>query len=451
MKTIIIGGNPAGLSAASAIRRKHPDWKIDVYEKGKYISYGACGIPYFVSKEVEKLDDLITLSKDAMEKKRKVPIHLFHEVISVDFSKKIVKIQNLQENRIFNSNYDFLVIATGGKARIPSDITEHPRLFKIHTLGDAERLRSFLEEENIESVVIIGAGYIGLEMLESYLAQGIKGENISVVGPRLVFHSESQEYVREEVEKHKIKVLLQKRVKTIESISDDRLKVILEDGEILESDLVQLSVGVVPATEMFKVTELKMLSNGAIVTDEFMRTNIPGVYAAGDCVASYHQLLKKHVYIPLAPAANKQGRIAGEHIAGKKADPFPGVIGTSIFKVLDLYCARTGLDPVQAKQLGSNNVQVTKIENNEIAHYYPSAKKMSILVVFDTKTHKLLGAEITAPSPLGAKKIDVFVTALAAKMRMEDIQKLDLAYAPPFAPVWDPILIVANVARKKLQ
>ncbi len=450
MKTIIIGGNPAGLSAASAIRRMHPEWQIDVYEKDQYISYGACGIPYYVAKEVKNLDDLITLSKEAMEKKRKVTIHLFHEVINVDFSKKTVKIHNLEENREFVEIYDYLVIATGGKAKTPYNLAEHPHVFRIHTLRDAERLRSFLEEKNIESVVIIGAGYIGLEMLESYLAQGIKGENITIIGPRLVFHSQSQEYIKEEIGKHKIK-FLQKRVKKIYSISDTRLKIILEDGEVLESDLIQLSVGVVPATEMFKETELEMLPNGAIITDEFMRTNIPEVYAAGDCIASYHQLLKKHVYIPLAPAANKQGRIAGEHIAGKKVDPFPGVVGTSIFKVLDLYCAKTGLDPVQAKKLVSNNVQTTKIENNEIAHYYPSVKKMSILVVFDVETHRLLGAEITAPSPLGAKKIDVFATALAAKMKMEDIQKLDLAYAPPFAPVWDPILIVANVARKKLQ
>jgi NADPH-dependent 2,4-dienoyl-CoA reductase/sulfur reductase-like enzyme len=191
-----------------------------------------------------------------------------------------------------------------------------------------------------------------------------------------------------------------------------------------------------------------MLPNGAVMTNEYMQTNIPNVYAAGDCASSYHKILKKNVYIPLAPAANKQGRIAGSYIAGKANIPFSGVVGTAIYKVLDLYCATTGITKEEAKQLGYD-AQVTTIESKEIAHYYPGAKKMSVLLVFDAESHLLLGAEITAPSTLGAKKIDVIATALAAKMRIEDIQKLDLSYAPPFAPVWDPILIAANVARKK--
>jgi NADPH-dependent 2,4-dienoyl-CoA reductase/sulfur reductase-like enzyme len=453
MRVIIIGGNPAGLSAASAIRRMHADWDINVYEKGQYISYGSCGIPYFVSDEVKSLDNLITLTKEALEQKRKIPIHLYHEVVSVEFEKKTVRVYDIHNKIEFEKEYDYLVIATGGKAEIPTDLlnqnlVNHPRIFKIHTLNHAKRLKSFLEGNKVKSVIIIGAGYIGLEMLESYIAQGVKGENITVIGPRLVFHSDSQDYIRKEVERHKVKIILQKRAKKIESISSNQLKVILEDGTSLESDLLQLSVGVVPVTEIFKETDLEMLPNGAIITDKFMRTNISNVYAAGDCVASYHRILKKNVYIPLAPAANKQGRIAGSHIAGKSVDSFPGVVGTSIFKVLDLYCARTGLNEIQARELGYD-VKTTRIENNEIAHYYPGVKKMSISLIFDPKSHVLLGAEITAPSPLGAKKIDVLATALNAGMRIEDIQSLDLAYAPPFAPVWDPILIAANVARRK--
>ncbi|MFX0182361.1 MAG: FAD-dependent oxidoreductase [Candidatus Hodarchaeota archaeon] len=453
MRVIIIGGNPAGLSAASAIRRMHADWEINVYEKGQYISYGSCGIPYFVSDDVKSLDNLITLTKETLEHKRKIPVHLFHEVISVEFEKKIIKVYDIHNKIEFEKEYDYLIITTGGKAKIPKDLfnqnlSNHPRIFKIHTLNHAKRLKNFLEGNQVKSVIIIGAGYIGLEMLESYIAQGIKGEDITIIGPRLVFHSENQDYIRKELEKHHVNVILQKRAKKIESISDTQLRVILEDGTSLESDILQLSVGVVPATEIFQETGLEMLSNGAIITDEFMRTNIPNVYAAGDCAASCHRILKKNVYIPLAPAANKQGRIAGSHIAGKLVDPFPGVVGTSIFKVLDLFCARTGLNEIQARELGYD-VRTTRIENNEIAHYYPGVKKMAISLIFDPNSHNLLGAEIIAPSPLGAKKIDVLATALHARMKIEDIQSLDLAYAPPFAPVWDPILIAANVARRK--
>ncbi|MHA2094003.1 MAG: FAD-dependent oxidoreductase, partial [Candidatus Hodarchaeales archaeon] len=317
-----------------------------------------------------------------------------------------------------------------------------------HNLSHAEELRTFLKTsaQKIQSVAIIGAGYIGLEMLEAYKAHGIK--DISIIGPRLIFKSQSHEYLHKELESHKIKTILGKKVRKLESLSRDRIKIQLDDHSSLETDLVQISIGVSPATEIFKDKGLKMLPNGAILTDEYMKTNIADVYAAGDCIASYHRVSKQHVYYPLAPAANKQGRLAGSRIAGKDVRPYPGIVGTSIFKVLDLHCARTGISLEHALELGYDAESIL-IENNEIAHYM-GTKKMSVLLVFDVKTHLLLGAEITAPNPLGAKKIDTLVTALYAEMRIEDIQALDLAYAPPFAPVWDPILIAANIASKKL-
>ena len=449
MNVVVIGGNPAGLSAASAIRRIHTDWRLDVYEKSQHISYGSCGIPYYVADEVKSLDNLKTLTKEEFEKIRNIPVHLFHEVIGVDFKKKTVQVKDIKNKNIFDKKYDYLVIATGGKAKdLPMVAIDHPNIFKIHTLDHAKRLKTFLEKNAVNSAVIIGAGYIGLEMLEAYEAQGVK--DVTIIGPRLVFTSKSQKYIKEELEKHGIKVILQKRVKTIERLSDGCLKVILENGQFLETDIIQISIGVVPATDIFQETGLDMLPNGAIITDEYMRTNIENVYAAGDCVATYHQILKKKVYLPLAPAANKQGRIAGSHIAGRKVDPFLGVVGTAIFKVFDLYCGITGLTEKYVNEFGLN-VQTIHIENNEIAHYYPGVKKMSILFRFDSKSHLFLGAEIVAPSTLGAKKIDVLATALAAKMKIDDIQKLDLSYAPPFAPVWDPILIAANVARRKCE
>ena len=445
MEIVIIGGNPAGLSAASAIRRLHPDWKIDVYEKGEYISYGACGIPYYVSDEIQDINSLITLTKEQMENKRKIPIHTNHELTDVDFSSKKVEIHG---NSKFKRTYDSLVIATGGNAKsFPEFNFEHSRIFYVHTLNHAKQLKTVIKnpKSNIKSVVVIGAGYIGLEMLEAYKAMNIG--DITIIGPRLVFRSKTQSYIREELTKYGINVIIGKRVKNLEYVSENQLKVNLDDDSSYTTDLLQISIGVSPATEVFKNKGLKMLSNGAIITNEFMQTNIPDVYAAGDCIASYHQILDKSVYIPLAPAANKQGRLAGSVIAGKKVDPYSGVVGTSIFKVFDLYCAKTGITLEEALRLGYEAESII-IDNNEIAHYMGS-KKMSVLLVFDTKSHKLLGAEITAPSTLGAKKIDTLSTALSSKMCIEDIQALDLAYAPPFSPVWDPILIAANVARRK--
>jgi len=380
-----------------------------------------------------------------MENKRKVPIHLHHEITDVDFSAKKVEIQG---ESTFKRSYDALVIATGGHATsFPELNLEHSRIFYVHTLNHAKQLKAFLQnpKSNIKSVVVIGAGYIGLEMLEAYKASNIT--DITIIGPRLVFRSKSQNYIQEELNKYGIKTIIGRRVKKLESLSEDKLKVILDDNSSFTTDLLQISIGVSPATEVFRNKGLKMLSNGAVITNEFMQTNIQDVYAAGDCIASYHQILDKNVYIPLAPAANKQGRLAGSVIAGKKVQPYPGVVGTSIFKVFDLYCAKTGISLEEALDLGYEAESII-IENNEKAHYMGS-KKMSVLLVFDSKSHRLLGAELTAPSTLGAKKIDTLAVALAAKMRIDDIQALDLSYAPPFSPVWDPILIAANIAIKK--
>ena len=451
MKLVVIGGNPAGLSSASAVRRAHPDWSIDVYEKGPYISYGSCGLPYYISGIVEDRDKLITITKETFLEKRNIPVHIFHEVLSVNFDAKIVKVKDSKTNEIFEKDYDHLVIATGGKPKIRSEIIlEHKHIFHVHTIEDADNVKNYLSGSGLKSGILLGAGYINLEMVEAYKSQGI--DDLTIIGPRLIFRTKSQDYIKKELEKNGIKVILGKYAKNLEAVSDKRLRVNFEDGDSLEADFIQISIGVVPNTDIFKSTKLKMM-NGAIIVDEYMKTNIENVFAAGDCSTVYHQILKRDVYFPLAPAANKQGRIAGNVIAGKTVDPFQGVVGTSVWKVFDLYCGKTGITETEAKELGYDPGSVF-IESNEIAHYYPNREnqfklKMTTYLLFDVNTHQLLGAEITAPSPLGGKKIDVLATALAAKMKIEDIQKLDLSYAPPFAPVWDPILIAANVARKK--
>ncbi|MHA2238677.1 MAG: FAD-dependent oxidoreductase, partial [Candidatus Hodarchaeales archaeon] len=437
MRIVVIGGNPAGLSAASAIRRLKKNWEINVYEKDKFISYGACGIPYYIADEIKKVDSLITLTQSQMQEKRNIPVHIYHEVIDVNFSEKNVTIKDVKNDVSFIRPYDKLVIATGGQEKPLKEFKDkHDRIYYIHTLNHAKKLKEFLKTSTneINNVTIIGAGYIGLEMLEAYKAHNIP--YITIIGPRLVFESDSQKYVYQELVNHGIQIKFGNRVREIKTLSEKELRIILDDSTEIDSDLLQISVGVNPATSLFREKGVDMLPNGAILTNEYMETNIPDVFAAGDCVASYHRILKKNVYVPLAPAANKQGRIAGSAIAGSKAIGFPGIVGTSIFKVLDLYCSRSGITISEAREIGYSPESIL-IENNEIAHYMGS-KKMTILLVFDIESRLLLGAEITAPSALGAKKIDVFATAIAFGMKIDDIQKLDLSYAPPFAPVWDP-------------
>ncbi|MHA1110198.1 MAG: FAD-dependent oxidoreductase [Promethearchaeota archaeon] len=451
MKLIVIGGNPAGLSAASAVRRAHPDWELIVYEMGEFVSYGSCGLPYYVSDIVESRDKLITLTPAILKEKRKIPVKLFHEVTSVDFANKSVKVMDLTNNKEFEDKYDFLMLAVGAKSKKME--LEHPNIFSMHTIPDADRIKSIVKEKKFSSGVLIGSGYIGLEMVEAYRELGV--QKLTLIGPRLIFTSESQDFILAELEKHNIRVITGQYVKGIEKIDENHIRVMLEN-ESIETEFVQVSIGVIPNTHFLEGTPLKM-EKGAIIVDEFMRTNMENVFAAGDCVTSFHNILKKNIYLPLAPAANKQGRIAGKMIAteGKNVDGFPGVVGTSLWKVFDLYCGKTGITKEQGEKMGLE-VATTFIKTNEIAHYYPNisgkfGEKMSVLLVYDVNSHNLLGGEITSPSQIGAKKIDVLATALAAGMKIEDIQNLDLGYQPAFSPVWDPILVAANVARKKLK
>ncbi len=368
MKLVVIGGNPAGLSAASAVRRIHNDWIIDVYEKGPYISYGSCGLPYYISGIVEDRDKLITITKEDFLEKRNIPVHLYQEVLSVNFDAKIVKVKDLKTNKTFEKNYDYLVIATGGKPKTRPEIDlEHNHIFHVHTIEDADKVKNTLIRSDFKSGILLGAGYINLEMLEAYKALGI--DDLTIVGPRLIFRTKSQDYIKKELEKNGIKIIFG-YAKNLEAVSDKRLRISFEDGKSLEADFVQIGIGVVPNTDIFKATKLKMM-NSAIIVDEYMRTNIENVFAAGDCSTVYHQILKRKVYFPLAPAANKQGRIAGNVIAGKQVDPFPGIVGTSVWKVFDLYCGKTGITETEAKELGYDSDSVL-IESNEIAHYYPN-------------------------------------------------------------------------------
>jgi NADPH-dependent 2,4-dienoyl-CoA reductase/sulfur reductase-like enzyme len=447
MKVRVIGGNPAGLSAASAVRKAHPDWDIIVYERSQFISYASCGIPYYIEEKVAKIDKLITITKDRFLTERNIPVLTQHEVVAVNFSKKEITVRNLISNEERIESYDKLMISTGAKPRVsPALQLSHPRIFYVRSMEHAIEIREFLQKNPIESVVIIGAGYIGLEMLESYLHFNIK--KIYLIGHSLPLSGKMKEKIRTEIESKGIAFKYGVRAEKLEAIDESHLRLTIDDGTSIETEMVQISSGVVPDTDLFINTELKC-DRGAIVVDKYQQTNIPDVYAAGDCVTAYHTILKSNAYIPLAPAANKQGRIAGTHLAGEHTEGFPGVVGTAIFKVLDLHIGITGINDEQAKKMGLN-VDSIMIENNEIAHYYPGVKKMAILLRFDVTSHLLLGAEIIAPTPLGAKKIDVLATALSANMTIEDIQKLDLAYAPPFAPVWDPILIAADIAKKKL-
>ncbi|MHA1371593.1 MAG: NAD(P)/FAD-dependent oxidoreductase, partial [Promethearchaeota archaeon] len=330
-KLIVIGGDAAGLSAASAARRFHKDWDIVVYEKGNYISYAACGIPYFVGDLVKNDSDLITITRKTFLEKRNIPVMMGMEVLSINAEQKTVKVRDVVKNVEFIDHWDYLVIATGASPRnLPIPGADLPNVFKVRGLDTGVALKQHIMKERPRSAAIIGGGNIALEMAEGFKNAGIEEITIIYRRPRLgwTFPENISEMISNELAKNGVRVILSRSVKKLEKHENNKIKLCLDpandDDPVV--DFVLIGIGVIPNTQFLKDAGLKLDKNGAIDVDEFMKTNIPGIWAAGDCANVNHVLLGKKVYFPLATIANKQGRYAGYDIAGHSI-PFPGTIG----------------------------------------------------------------------------------------------------------------------------
>jgi len=341
------------------------------------------------------------------------------------------------------------VIATGARAVKPNikgiDLNG---IFTIRFLEDGIAIKNFIRENSPKKALIIGAGYIGMEMAEALVSLGIDVTIVEVM-PNILgsMDDEINEVVEAELQKNGVKLL--KSTSVVEFVGDGFVrKAILNNGSSLDVDLVIVGAGIKPNSEIARDAGIEIGRSGAIAVNQRMETNIPGVFAAGDCAEAFHLVLGRPVYIPLGTTANKQGKVAGENAVGGNAI-FKGIVGTAVFKVFELEVARTGISEKQAKEEGIDYVS-TVIEHGSRAHYYPGGSKIRVKLIAERKTGRLLGAEMVGRDGV-AKRIDVFATALHARMSIDEIAGLDLSYAPPFAPVWDPILIAANDIEKKLK
>jgi NADPH-dependent 2,4-dienoyl-CoA reductase/sulfur reductase-like enzyme len=355
----------------------------------------------------------------------------------------------LKRNKEFEVGYDKLVIATGARAVKPNikgiDLNG---IFTIRFLEDGIAIKNFIRENSPKKALIIGAGYIGMEMAEALVSLGIDVTIVEVM-PNILgsMDDEINEVVEAELQKNGVKLL--KSTSVVEFVGDGFVrKAILNNGSSLDVDLVIVGAGIKPNSEIARDAGIEIGRSGAIAVNQRMETNIPGVFAAGDCAEAFHLVLGRPVYIPLGTTANKQGKVAGENAVGGNAI-FKGIVGTAVFKVFELEVARTGISEKQAKEEGIDYVS-TVIEHSSRAHYYPGGSKIRVKLIAERKTGRLLGAEMVGRDGV-AKRIDVFATALHARMSIGEIAGLDLSYAPPFAPVWDPILIAANDIEKKLK
>ena len=448
-KVVVIGGTAAGLSAASKAKRLKPDLDIKVFEKSGYISYGACGLPYYVGDMIEDPEDLVSLTVDQITNKRNIPTMIHREVTVIDRDQKQVTVKDLDTDQIEVYPYDKLVIATGAqpiKPNLPG--IGAAGIYYLRTVEDGIRLKKKVKAEGKQTAAIIGGGFIGLEVAEEMTFAGIEVHVYEAMPRLLPFLEESfSEMILDELEKNGVHVHLGSKVEEFQTTDGWVSGIKTADGDSLEVDFVLMSIGVLPNTELAKEAGLETGIKGAIVVNDQMQTSDPSIYACGDCVQMKNRITGSAVYVPLGTTANKQGRIAGENVAGGK-EAFPGVLGSMVTKVFDLYIAATGLTVQQAADAGYD-VAVSVVTKGDKASYYPGSRENHICLILDRKTGKLLGAQAVGSESV-AGRMNVFVTAITCQMTVEEINGLDLVYAPAVAPVYDPILIAASQAMKKV-
>jgi len=470
-RLIVIGGVAAGMSAASSFKRLKPDAEAFVFEKDYFISYGACSLPYYISNDVKDFNDLISLTPKMATEERNIHVYTRHEVKAIDTQKKEVVVLDIEKNTETRYSYDKLVIATGGlpvRPNLPG--IDLNNIFTIRTLMDGIEIKKYIDEWGLFEVcigspeclyvnrygenrrqmkaVIVGGGYIGMEMCESFRKRGL---DVTVIEKtdRVLGNMDTSitNVVEERLRSEGVKLLKNTSVEGFSGVKNSVKKVLTDRGE-MEADLVLIAIGARPNTDLAKQAGIELGVNGAIKVDEFLRTNIPHVYAAGDCAEAIHIVTDKKVYIPLGTTANKQGRIAGENAAGNN-NKFEGVAGTAITKIFDLEVSRTGLSPLEAEKEGIDFF-VTTIKGRSRSNAYPAGKPIIVTYITEKGSGRLLGAQIVGEEG-AAHRIDTLAACLSARMTVYDVARLDLGYAPPFATVWDPILIAANAAIKNVK
>ena len=433
MRLVVIGANAAGLSAASRARRIDRDLEIVVFEKGSEISYASCGLPYYVEGRVHSLDELKVYTPEFFARERDIAIHTRTEVTAIRHHRREVYVAGGR-----GVPYDRLVIATGARAvRTGIRGADLPHVFFLQTLADAERLRKFLVERRPRRGVVVGAGYIGLEAVDALRAHGLRVSLIEAGGGML---GRDDATLLDTVAPwlNRFGVEFRPRTKVI-SIEPDRVNEI-------PADLVVVAAGFRPNAELAADAGVELGPTGAIRTNEQLETNLHDVFAAGDCAETVHRITGRPAYIPLGTTANKMGRIAGANAAGRR-ERFRGVVGTSIVRVCGLGIGLTGLSPARARHEGFDSVS-TAVSALERPPYFWGTKTTVELTV-ERRSGRLLGGAVIGERGV-AGRINVLATALAGRLSLDEIEQLDLSYAPPYARVWDPLLIAAQQLLKLL-
>ncbi|MHB1906971.1 MAG: FAD-dependent oxidoreductase [Acidimicrobiales bacterium] len=440
MRALIIGGVAGGMSAAARLRRLLDDAEIVVLERSGHVSYANCGLPYYVGGVIEDHDDLLLQTPDALYQRFRLDVRVRHEALALDTGRKRVRVRDLDHESTYEIDYDVLVLSPGAQAVVPP-IPGVERALALRTVEDVERLRDAALDAR--TAVVVGGGFVGLEVVENLHRRGVATTLVEateqLLGP---LDPEMAEPVLAELVRHGVEVHLATGVESIDSAT-----VTLTSGERLDADLVVVAIGVRPEVHLARAAGLALGPRGGVAVDEYQRTSDPAVYAVGDAAEKSDALDGSATLVPLANIANRQGRVAADHIAGRPVRPTPA-IGTAIVKVFDLTVAFTGWSEKRLRAAG-RAAQAIHTHPSSHAGYYPGAEGMALKLIVDPTSGAILGAQGVGRDGVD-KRIDVIATALRAGLRAEELADLELAYAPPFSSAKDPVNMLGYVAENVL-
>jgi NADPH-dependent 2,4-dienoyl-CoA reductase/sulfur reductase-like enzyme/rhodanese-related sulfurtransferase len=453
MKVVIVGGVAVGATAAARIRRLDEQAEIVVFERTGYISYANCGLPYYIGDVITDPEDLTLQTPESFFTRFRVHMKTFHEVIAINTERKTVSVKNLENGEIFEESYDKLILSPGAKPtqpRLPG--VEIDKLFTLRTVEDTLRIKNYIQEYKPKSAVLAGGGFIGLELAENLRGLGM---DVTIVQrPKQLmkpFDADMAALIHNEMRKHGVKLALGYTVEGFEE-NGDGVDVLLKEQAPLHADMVVLAIGVVPDTALAKEAGLKLGLKDSIVVNDRMETSSPDIYAGGDAVQIKHYVTGEDTLISLAGPANKQGRIIADNICGGDSR-YSGSQGSCVVKVFDMTAASTGINETNAKKFGLD-VDTVILSPMSHAGYYPGGKVMTVKVVFEKETYRLIGAQIVGYDGVD-KRIDVLATAIHAGMRATELKDLELAYAPPYSSAKDPVnmagFMIDNIANGTLK
>jgi NADPH-dependent 2,4-dienoyl-CoA reductase/sulfur reductase-like enzyme/rhodanese-related sulfurtransferase len=448
-KLLIIGGVAGGATAAARARRLDEHAEIIVFDRGEHISFANCGLPYYIGQVIKDRDDLLVTTKDAFSRRYNIDVRNFSEVVAIDRYRKIVRVKVIGTGEIYEESYDKIILSPGAEpVRPPLEGIESDKIFNLRNIPDSDRIKNYLDQKKPGTAVIVGGGFIGLEMAENLVRRGLKTTIIEMLDQLMApLDFEMAGLVQAHLKEKGVRCILGKGVASF-SEKGGRVIVTTTDGKNYESDLVILSIGIRPENRLARDSGLEIGQSGGIKVDATMRTSDPDIYAVGDAVEVSDFVTGMPTMTALAGPANKQGRIAADNAMGRRS-LFKGTLGTAVVKVFELTVASTG---ASEKVLSGLNTpyQVSYTHSSSHASYYPGAETMAIKLIFSPGTGKILGAQIVGKEGVD-KRIDVIATAIRGAMTVYDLEELELAYAPPYSSAKDPVNVAGFVAANILK